>query len=181
MCVKGTMNRFGMKKTLICLTVVGLGLLKLAPAASAQKYRTAIGVRLGRPDVGVTITQRLAERTTLEVIGSAASNDLTLTALARQHTGILGHALNLYAGLGPHFGNTQHRGNYVGGTLVLGVEWKIPIFPLVVAYDWQPAISSGNREKRFNNSTAISLRYVLFKEKKDGIFKRLFSRKEKKS
>lgn len=170
-----------MKKCLLCLTLVGLFLLGSTPTVSAQKYRTAIGVRLGRPDVGITITQRLAERTTLEVIGSAASNDLTLTALARQHTGILGHALNLYAGLGPHFGNTQDRGSYVGGTLALGVEWKIPIFPLVVSYDWQPAISSGNREKRFNNSTAISLRYVLFKEKKEGVFKRLFGGKKKKS
>ena len=67
----------------------------------------------------------------------------------------------------------------MGGTLVLGVEWKLPIFPIVVAYDWMPAISSGNREKRFNNSTGISLRYVLFKEKKEGVFKKLFGRKKK--
>ncbi|MBC7449039.1 MAG: hypothetical protein H7330_13375 [Hymenobacteraceae bacterium] len=152
-------------------------LLGAAPAASAQKYRTAIGVRLARPDVGVTITQRLAEHTTLEVLGSAANNDLTLTVLGRQHTGILGHALNLYGGLGPHIGNTQDRGNYIGGTLALGVEWKIPIFPLVVSYDWMPSLSSGNREKRFNNSTGLSLRFVLFKEKKDGFFRRLFDGK----
>lgn len=160
--------------SLLCLSLLGA-----APAAHAQKYRTAVGLRLARPDLGLTITQRLAERTTLEMLGSAANNDLTLAVLGRQHTGILGHALNLYAGIGPHFGNTQQRGNYVGGTLVLGVEWKLPIFPIVVAYDWMPAISSGNREKRFNNSTGISLRYVLFKEKKEGVFKKLFGRKKK--
>ncbi len=150
-----------------------------APAAQAQKYRTAVGLRLARPDLGITVTQRLAERTTLEVLGSAANNDLTLTVLGRQHTGILGHALNLYAGAGPHIGNTQERGNYVGGTLALGVEWKIPIFPIVLSYDWMPAISSTNREKRFNNSTGISVRYVLLREKRDGVFRRLFGKDKK--
>ncbi len=164
-------------KTLARIFVAFALLAATTPAASAQKYRTAIGVRLARPDIGLTITQRLAEHTTLEVLGSAASNDLTLTVLARQHTGILGHALNLYGGLGPHIGNTKDRGNYIGGTLALGVEWKIPIFPLVVSYDWMPSISSNNREKRFVNSTGVSLRFVLFKEKKDGFFRRLFDGK----
>lgn len=161
-------------KSLIATALVVGGGFAAAPTACAQKYRTAVGLRLARPDVGITITQRLAERTTLEVLGSAANNDLTLTVLGRQHTGILGHALNLYAGLGPHIGNTQNRGTYVGGTFALGVEWKLPIFPLVVAYDWQPSVSSNNREKRFVNSHGLAVRYVLFKEKKDGVFKRLF-------
>ena len=156
-------------------------LLSFVLPAAAQKYRTAVGLRLARPDLGITITQRLAERTTLEVLGSAANNDLTLNVLGRQHTGLLGHALNLYAGVGPHLGSTHHRGTYGGGTLALGIEWKIPIFPIVVAYDWMPSISTANREKRFNNSTGISIRYVLFKEKKDGIFKRLFKGKNKPS
>lgn len=161
--------------------LAGLALLALtAPAASAQKYRTAVGLRLARPDLGITVTQRLAERTTLEVLGSAVDNDLTLTVLGRQHKGFfLGHALNVYAGLGPHLGNTQNRGTYVGGTLALGIEWKIPIFPLVVSYDWLPSISTANRDKRFTNSTGISLRFVLFKEKKDGFFRRLFDGKGK--
>ena len=161
--------------------VVGLGflgLVLLAGPASGQKYRTAIGVRFGRPDVGVTITQRLLERTTLEVIGSAAANDLTGTLLLRQHAGILGHALNLYAGLGPHVGDNQDHGAYYGGTLALGIEWKLPIFPLVLAYDWMPSLSA-NRAQRFNSSTAVSLRYVLLKEKKEGIFRRVFGRKKR--
>ena len=156
-------------------------LLAAAPAAQAQKYRTALGVRLARPDLGITVTQRLAERATLEVLGSAADNDLTLTVLGRGHTGILGHALNLYAGLGPHIGNTQERGSYVGGTLAVGIEWKIPLFPIVLSYDWMPAISSANRAKRFNNSTGISIRYVLFKEKKDGVLRKIFGGGKKKS
>ena len=174
------MNPAPLKKDLPVWALLALLLLLLTPAASAQKYRTAVGVRLARPDLGLSITQRLAERTTLEVLGSAAANDLTLTVLGRQHTGLLGHALNLYVGAGPHLGNTQRRGTYAGGTLVLGVEWKIPIFPLVVAYDWMPAVSSGHREKRFNNSTGISIRYVLFKEKKEGFFKKLFGKGKKK-
>ena len=158
------------------LTLLLLFLLPLA--AQAQKYRTAVGVRLGRPDVGLTITQRLLESTTLEVIGSAASNDLTATALVRQHTGLLGHALNLYAGIGPHIGDNQERGTYYGGTAVVGVEWKLPIFPLVVAYDWLPSLSA-HRPERFHNSTALSLRYVVLKERHDGLFSRLFSRDRK--
>ncbi len=166
-------------KPLLATVLVVVGSLAAAPAAVAQKYRTAVGLRLARPDVGITIVQRLAERTTLEVLGAAANNDLTLTVLGRQHTGILGHALNLYAGLGPHLGNTQHRGTYVGGTLDLGIEWKVPIFPIVVGYDWQPSISSGNRPQRFVNSHGLAVRYVLVKEKKDGLFQRLFKKKNK--
>lgn len=175
-----TTSRLNIRKIFIPLALVPGLVVGFAPTASAQKYRTAVGLRLARPDLGITVTQRLAERTTLEVLGSAANNDLTLTVLGRQHTGLLGHALNLYAGVGPHLGDTQNRGTYVGGTLALGIEWKIPIFPLVISYDWMPSISSNNREKRFNNSTGVSVRYVLFKEKKDGIFRRLFDGKNKK-
>jgi hypothetical protein len=152
-------------------------LLSTTFLVKAQKYRTAFGGRLARPDVGITLTQRVAEQTTLELLGTAAHDDLTLTLLARQHSGFLvdkWRALNFYAGIGPHIGNTQDRGNYVGGTLVLGGEWKIPIFPLVIAYDWMPAISSSNRERRFNNSTGVSVRYVIIKEKKNGVFRKLF-------
>ncbi len=163
--------------TVPLIFVLTLGLL--TPNAFAQKYRLAAGVRLGRPDVGLTITQRLLEHTTLEAIGSAAANDLTLTLLARQHTGLLGHALNLYAGLGPHIGDTQGQGTFYGGTAVVGVEWKLPIFPLVIAYDWQPSLSA-NRPERFHNSTAFSLRYVVLKEKKEGFFRRLFGKKKEK-
>lgn len=154
-------------------------LFLLARPVQAQKYRTAIGVRLGKPDVGLTITQRLAERTTLEALGTAAANDLTATLLLRQHTGILGHALNLYAGIGPHIGDNQDRGTYYGGTVVLGAEWKIPIFPVVLAYDWMPSVSA-HRPQRFTNSTAISIRYVFLKEKKEGFFKKLFGGGKKK-
>lgn len=160
----------------LLLTVLLL-LGPLTPTASAQKYRLAAGIRLGRPDVGLTITQRLLEHTTLEAIGSAAANDLTLTVLARQHTGLLGHALNLYAGLGPHIGDAQGHGTFYGGTAVVGIEWKLPIFPLVIAYDWQPSLSA-NRPERFHNSTAFSLRYVVLKEKKEGFFRRLFGKKK---
>lgn len=160
-----------------CLLYLLGGVLFVAPPAQAQKYRLALGVRLGRPDVGFTVTQRLLERSTLEVIGSAAENDLTATALFRQHTGLLGHALNLYAGLGPHIGDNQTNGTFYGGTLVLGAEWKVPIFPVVIAYDWMPSLSAHRPDGRFQNSTAFSLRFVVLKEKKEGVFKRLFGRK----
>lgn len=152
-------------------------LIFLAGPALGQKYRTAVGARLGKSELGLTVTQRLANRSTLEVLGTASSNDLTATALFRQHQGFLGHALNFYFGLGPHIGDNQERGTFYGGTLVFGTEWKIPIFPVVLAYDWMPSLSA-HRAQRFNNSTAISIRYVILKEKKEGFFKRLFGGKK---
>ena len=151
--------------------LVGLSLLAL-PAA-AQKYRTAVGARLGSGNLGLTVQQRLAEKTTLEGLGLFRAREVTGTLLLERHFHILGPSLNYYFGVGGHAGSHKDYGAIGGADALVGAEWKLPIMPFVVSFDFKPSLELNNDEwLRF--PTALSLRYVLIKEKKRSFMGGLF-------
>ena len=72
-----------------------LGFLSLcAVPASAQRYRTAAGIRIGSEQVGFTIQQRILPKTTLEGLLMVGSREVTGTVLAEQHFPMLGKRFN---------------------------------------------------------------------------------------
>ncbi|WP_157887133.1 hypothetical protein [Hymenobacter sp. PAMC 26628] len=156
-----------MKPNPLLLTLLGAG---LAQPAAAQKYRTAAGLRLGSP-YGITVQQAVAPRVTLEGIVGLASREVTGTVLGEYHFGILGRSLNYYLGAGGHLGNNKDTGRFGGFDAVVGIEYKIAFLPLVLSYDFKPSVEINSSDwARF--PTALSVRYVLFKQRNKTIGER---------
>lgn len=144
----------------------------LAPSAHAQKYHTAAGLRLGRNNYGLTVQQKIFEKTTLEGLGLVGSREVSATVLAERHFGILGPSLNYYFGVGGHLGRNKDTGGFGGFDALAGVEYKIAFVPLVLSLDFKPTIEINSDDwARF--PTALSVRYVIIKDKSsifDGLF-----------
>ncbi|MCC3155848.1 hypothetical protein LJ737_01270 [Hymenobacter sp. 15J16-1T3B] len=145
----------------------------LAHAAPAQKYRTAVGLRLGSGNYGFTAQQRIFEKTTLEGLAMFRSREVTGTLLLERHFHILGPALNYYFGAGAHAGGHKDYGTVGGFDGMIGAEWKLPIVPFQLSVDFKPSVELNNDEW-FRFPTAVSVRYVLIKEKKKPFMGGLF-------
>ncbi|GAA3945193.1 hypothetical protein [Hymenobacter algoricola] len=145
----------------------------LAPDAWAQKYRTAVGLRLGRDNYGLTLQQKIFAKTTLEGLALVAPREASGTVLIERHFGILGPSLNYYFGAGGHVGNHKDNGVFGGVDALAGVEYKTAFFPFVLSFDVKPTLEiNGTDWARF--PAAFSVRYVLIKEKKTGLLNGIF-------
>ncbi|WP_201783268.1 hypothetical protein [Hymenobacter sp. AT01-02] len=153
---------------------LGLGCgLVAAPAAQAQKYRTAAGLRVGGGQYGITVQQKILDKTTLEGLGLVSSREVSATLLAERHFGILGPSLNYYFGAGGHVGNHKDNGAFGGIDALAGIEYKVALTPFVLSVDFKPTVEFGAEDwTRF--PTAVSVRYILVKEKNTGIFNGMF-------
>jgi hypothetical protein len=153
-------------------------LLTISFAAAAQKYRTAAGVRFGGDVFGLSVQQKILEKSTLEGIFAVGSRDASGTLLFEQHFPFLGKAFNYYLGAGAHVGQLKDHGTFFGGDLILGTELKLPLFPLLLSFDIKPAMHV-NHEDWFDFASGFTLRYILVKEKKEKKKFGLFGGKEK--
>ena len=154
--------------------ILGLILIIIAgTSAEAQKYRTALGVRGSRNQVGLTVQQLILPKTTIEGIGSVGSDEFSGTALLEYHFPILGKGFNYYMGAGAHLGNKKDFGTFYGGDLLAGLELKTPLLPFVISGDLKPAFHI-HHEDWFTFGGAISLRFILWKEKKKKMSFKLF-------
>ena len=145
--------------------------------ASAQKYTTAAGIRIGT-EFGVTVQQTLWNKYTLEAIAQKGFfNDLTtVSALFEQHNKIFFKGLNFYFGGGPHAGfygtkrtsfkggETYERKNAYGVTVIGGLELKLK--NVLISYDYKPAINVTGGDRFFDSQTGLSVRYIFIKAKK---------------
>ena len=155
-----------------CIALLLLTLWFTVPLC-AQRYNTAIGARIDRSMLGITVKQRIFKTVTLEGIIAGNSNALIGTALIEKHYPIAGRGLNAYMGAGAHVGEAEIGGTILGPDLLLGVEFKLPFMPLTVAGDLKPSyhIQTVSREEsdisRIDFSTALSVRYVIGKETRE--------------
>ena len=142
----------------------------LARPAAAQKYLTAAGLRSGGGNYGVTVQQRVLPRTTLEGLALLAPRERSAALLAERHFGILGPSLNYYFGAGAHVGQHRDDGRFWGFDGVVGVEYKVAFLPVVLSFDFKPTVEYGSADwNRF--PTAFSVRYVLFRARREGVFR----------
>jgi hypothetical protein len=167
--LRGLQWRFAYR-AIVLLLITGL-----AQPALAQKYRTAAGIRSGGGNYGITIQQLVLPSTTLEGLGMLSPRERTATLLAERHFGILGPSLNYYFGAGAHVGNHKDNGGFWGLDGIIGAEYKIAFVPVVLSIDFKPTVEFNSVDwNRF--PTAISVRYILIKQKNNGIFRGLFDR-----
>ena len=138
--------------------------LLVAHSASAQKYTTAAGVRLGGGNYGITLQQRVASRVTIEGIAGLSQREYSGTVLGQYHFGILGPSLNYYFGAGGHLGHNKDTGNFGGFDGLAGVEYKVAFLPVVLSFDFKPTLEI-NSDDYARFPTAFSIRYVLFKRR----------------
>jgi hypothetical protein len=165
--------RFASFRPLVIATVA-IVLSFCSLAATAQKYRTAAGIRLGKENFGITVQQRLFPKTTLEGIGIFRNREVSATLLAEHHFGLLGPSLNYYIGAGGHVGTQRDQGGFGGVDGILGLEYKIAFSPIVLSLDVKPSVEISNADDWFRVPTAFSVRYILWKEKKTGLFEGVF-------
>ena len=147
----------------ILLLVMLLG--GISSTASAQKYRTAAGVRLESDRFGITLQQKLHEKATIEGIVAIGAREYSGTALYEWHFPILGKRFNYYLGAGGHIGNLKDYGVFTGVDGILGIEYKVNGLPFLLSADVKPAVHF-NHEDWVNLSSGVSVRYVILKEKK---------------
>lgn len=171
--VQGPTNKIMIYSNLLRTGALVLGaLVWLAPSAQAQKYRTAAGLRLGKNNFGLTVQQKVFEKTTLEGLALASSREVSATVLAERHFGILGPSLNYYFGAGGHLGKNKDTGGFGGFDALAGVEYKVAFVPLVLSFDLKPTVEINSADwARF--PAAFSVRYVLIKDNSgmlDGLF-----------
>lgn len=150
-----------MKKSGVVLMI----LLGTAMTGYSQKYRTAIGPRIESDRLGVSIQQKIYERSTLEGIATIGTREFSGTLLYEWHRPLLGERFNYYIGAGAHVGRLKDYGVFTGGDIILGVEYKVNGLPFLLSADVKPAVHI-NHEDWINLSSGISVRYVLVKEKK---------------
>jgi len=157
-------GRFKAMKRMIIIAILGLAALQ----ADAQSYITAVGARLGR-DWGLTLQQRLTKRITLEGIAESSSfrDEVMLTGLAEVHLPLITRRFNVYGGAGIHKGWSTSENDFVddpyGISFIGGAELTIGRFN--VSYDFKPAMNFQGGERRFFTTHALSLRFVLIKDK----------------
>ena len=149
--------------------VLLLGLWLTLPTY-AQRYNTALGVRIDRNMLGITAKQRVFKTVAVEGIVAGNTEALIGTALLEKHYPIAGRGLSAYMGGGVHLGGAESGGVILGPDIILGAEFKLPFMPLLLSADLKPAYhfrTVSNEEtniSRINFSTAISVRYVISKE-----------------
>ena len=150
--------------------------------ANAQRYGTALGLRLGNSDinrtVGLSLQQRVMERVTIEgILQTDFSRNSTLSVLAQKHHPIISKRFNYYYGGGLSFGNEESfvknpstkeiihtYGNATTGVdLIAGIEMTLA--NAVISLDYKPNINLVGREEFYRGQVGLSVRTVLVKSK----------------
>ncbi|MEM1217034.1 MAG: hypothetical protein AAGJ82_15170 [Bacteroidota bacterium] len=156
-----------MTKWLLSLLLVGFSW-----TATAQSYDLAAGVRLGT-DYGLSILTRVPpihKNFTLEAIvqSSFTQNEGLVTFLGARHIPILTRRLNVYGGIGPHFGWLERDPNRaedyrapMGVSAVGGAE--VNFRNLNLSFDFKPTLNLVGGERRFYSQTAFTARFIIFK------------------
>lgn len=137
---------------------------------SAQKYRTAAGIRIGT-EFGITVQQLVLENATLEgIIQKGFFNDLTtISVLYEYHQKLVFKGLNFYIGGGPHIGlydaaDRNGRKNSLGVTAIGGIEMRFG--RVLASFDYKPAINFAGGEHIYDSQSSLSLRYIIVPAKK---------------
>jgi len=139
----------------------------------SQLYKTTWGVRLDDSQFGLSLTQKLAKKITIESFADFDKSELRYGANFRFHSKILGRRLNWYKGVGAIGGLLKPETSFYGASAVVGADYKFMLFPLVVSFDLNPIVYlSPSHPEWWSMQTVFSLKYVLVKEPKKKLFKK---------
>ena len=93
--------------------------------------------------------------------------------MGKVHKPLVGKGLTVFAGLGYHVGNFKDEGSFSGGDVTVGVEHKILILPISIAFEINPSVHiTGEHSDWYTFQSVFSVKYVLIKNRK-GLFKKI--------
>ena len=140
-----------MKKVFASLLIVGL--LGLAGTASAQDYKTALGIRLSSGQAmvnnSISVKHFINEKTAIEALFSFG-DPLAIGALAEFHKPVGASGVNWFYGGGAYLGfvktfnptkNKDEVDPNFGAMGVLGLDYKFANIPLNLSLDWKPELN----------------------------------------
>lgn len=143
-----------MKKTLLLL-VSAFTLLFVADSAKAQDYNTAVGLKFGGYENGISVKHFTNESNALEGILGFRRGGLVITGLYEIHQPAFNtQKLKFYYGFGAHAGSIG-AGRYkklggdevfedskilIGADGVLGLEYVLPNSPIAFSLDLNPRV-----------------------------------------
>ncbi|MBI5857309.1 MAG: hypothetical protein HZB42_06630 [Sphingobacteriales bacterium] len=132
------------------LLMTGIGLVQ---DASAQDYKTALGVRLSSSAAivnnSVTFKQFISEKTAIEALFSFG-DPLALGAILEFHKPLSPAGLRYYYGAGGYIGFIKNTNVATGKTStdpnfgaqgVIGLDYKFSNVPLNLSLDWKPELN----------------------------------------
>lgn len=141
--------------------------LFLTLSGYSQLYKTTFGARLDDAQFGMSLTQRILPKTSIEVYGDMTSNNVQAGAVIRQHLKIAGKRMNYYPIAGVHTGYMKDSGSFSGADLGIGAEYKFILMPLAISFDVVPSVHFlGNHSDWWTFNTVFSIKYVLVEDKK---------------
>lgn len=147
----------------IILVIVSL----VSMTAQAQVYKSTVGLRLDDEQIGLSYTQRFLDQTSAEAFVDLGKRQISAAVFARQHFKLVGRRLNWNVGAGPMIGTLKDHGDFYGGIVNLGADYKFMLFPVVISFDLQPNIYLGNSHPDWwSFQSVFSIKYVLVKDKK---------------
>jgi hypothetical protein len=161
--------------TIVFLFVIGL------TSASAQKYKSAAGVRMDGQMFGVTYSQRVFNALTAEGNLDFRNQEVKISAVGKYHKPILGKSLTMFIGGGYHLGSLKDYGSFSGLDLTVGVEHKILLIPFSVGFEINPSIHiMGSHPNWYTFQSVFSIKYVIIKDK-EGYFSKSQQRQREKA
>ena len=132
-----------------------------------QKYNSSGGIRFG-DDVGIAFAQRVSERVTFNLLVEPGilQDHQYFTLFANNHKPLISNRFNFFVGGGVFVSSaisTNYETSYnkygpmgsFGGELTIG--------RIILSADWIPRFNVASNGKRFESSSSIALKYVIYK------------------
>jgi hypothetical protein len=148
-------------------------ILAIPSQGVCQSYNTALGLRWG-DGIGITARQRLLKRTSVEgIFYQHNKTDKTIGGIMlNHHMPVITKRLNLYAGggFGRIFQQEEENPRTSYNALMVNAGLEFTIARLNLSWDFVPVIPVNAEQESMSTLTAFSLRYVLIKKSKNGLF-----------
>ena len=152
-----------MKKILFALTLF----IGFTIAASAQDYKTGIGLRGGNSSSdaawGLSIKHFVSGKNAVEGLIYAYGHGFTLTGLYEYHNQAFDvDRLNWYIGFGAHIGSYdagESNDMVLGADGILGIEYSFTEAPINIGLDFNPYLNLIG-DSGFKPAFALSIRYI---------------------
>jgi hypothetical protein len=138
-------------------SAIALFLMLSLQTMAQSDYKTAVGVRVGGYENGLSVKHFTNSSTAIEGILGLRRGVLILTGLYEKHAVAFSEpSLNWYYGAGGHIGSINgdryygndkfYRDNTIllGADGILGLEWKIPEIPFAISADLHPRLEFAN-------------------------------------
>jgi hypothetical protein len=159
-----------LKKIMRRIVLTFILALSFAILASAQEYKTGVGLRGGFSN-GLTIKHFVSEKAAFESLLSTRWQGFDITGLYEIHNQAFEvHHLNWYFGFGAHigfwkgnnvpWGDPNSSYTVIGIDGILGIEYSFSEAPINIGIDWKPAYNLIGYSGFWGDGGALSIRYI---------------------